>query len=133
MGFNSSGGALHIQVVSPMTDVSIKSNNFSNNRAKYVGAVYIDNHVNSTITIKLATFDKNTTTEGHAGAVSIEGVMMPSLFILSSVFINNTAPHSYIRALHLGAADTCIMMGSTFLSNSAQYCAWRSWIECQAY
>ena len=123
LGFNSSGGAIHIRVAFPLTDVSINSNNFSNNCAKYAaGAVYIENHVNSTITVKLATFDNNTATEGHAGAVSIEGVTVPSLFILSSVFINNTAPHSYAGALHLGAADTSIMMGSTFLSNSAQYC-----------
>ena len=103
-----------------MTDVSIKS---SNNCAKYAaGAVYIENHVNSTVTIKLATFDINTATEGHTGAVSIEGVAVPSLFILNSVFTNNTAPHSYAGALHLGAADTSIMMRATFLSNSAQYC-----------
>ena len=89
-----------------MTDMSVKSNNFTNNCAKYAaGVVYIENHVNSTVIIKLATFDNNTATEGHAGAVSIKGVTVPSLFILSSVFTNNTAPHSYAGALHLGAAD----------------------------
>ena len=118
---NASGGALHIRVDSPSSEVFINSSVFSRNRAQQAGAVYIEAPANCSFAIFVTTFDNNTATEGHAGAVAIEGEIQHIVLILNSTFTSNTAPDSYAGAVYIDAADTD-MTGSTFLNNLARKC-----------
>ena len=114
---NGSGGALHIKVDSPRSEVNIDSSIFSGNQAPQAGAVYIEAPA---IWINVTTFDNNTATEGHAGAVAIEG-FVTQVYLLNSTFTNNTAPCSCAGAVYIDAADT-YMLGSTLFNNLAQRC-----------
>ena len=118
---NGSGGALHIRVDSPWSEVTINTSLFSNNQAPQAGAVYIDAAANCTFGIVMTAFDHNMATNGQAGAVTIEGEVQQLVFLLNSTFVSNTAPQSCAGAVYIGAADT-LMMGSTFSYNLAQSC-----------
>ncbi|MCG8627034.1 MAG: hypothetical protein MJE68_34170, partial [Proteobacteria bacterium] len=118
---NGSGGALHIEVDSPLSEVTINSSIFSHNSAPQAGAVYINASANCTFGTILTTFDNNIATEGHGGAITTEGELQHSVFLLNSTFTNNTAPCSCGGAVYIDAADT-LTLGSTFFSNLAQNC-----------
>ena len=108
---------MHIRVDSLLSEMIINSSIFSSNQAPQAGAVYIEAPVNCTFGINVTTFDNNMATEGHAGAVAIEG-QIQEVLLLNSTFTNNTAPHSCAGAVYIHAADT-YMLGSNFLNNLA--------------
>ena len=118
---NGSGGALHIEVDSPLSEVTINSSIFSHNCAPQAGAVYINASTTCTFGTIMTTFDNNIATEGHGGAITTEGELLHTVLLANSTFSNNTAPHGYAGAVYIDAADT-LTFGSTFLSNLAQNC-----------
>lgn len=111
---NGIGGAVGLNTTNKLT---VLGGTYSENVAKKRGAAICAMVANATIEITDATFDKNSATDSHGGAISgYNNAAIYSLTVTNSTFTNNSAYHGG-AIFNMGVTSTISISGCTFRDN----------------